>query len=425
VQPLFTLQDVLPQEGPESTEPVFVTPQGTLVLGNAVDARAVDFRRNPADEDTIIAVAMVTKTLTETYWHDYSVCARFHGYTLDALTPISLPGLAGASSDESPCFWYGSTYKDTTLEEALTLSVFVNEAQREFVVDSQWVRTEYACYWRPRQFNYVLNYQIWSSSGLETYKLLRGVFEKLSEVSPGYTITFTNDTAPINPTVIMSSADLVGNTVSTTVKSWLPEPRLVLFHGTKRMCQDCEDIPFEYWEVVSPGLNSINLPIGNISNAVVYSEADGFLDKIYVEREVEGAVITPQADHSVYLPVVMKSHSGLVPPGITIVWPPDGASVIVEQDLTDEADDYRLTIHGTVQGMRPGWTILVEVFTDIWYPQGAATVRSGLWGARAHLAGQGIYNNHKIRVTLRDESGAAVATAMVNDIIRTNPCGTP
>jgi len=459
-QPLFTVEGILPSEGPEGTTPVPVTPHDVLGYTNAVEAHAVDFRRDPADKDTTVAVALVTKTLGETYWHDHSVCARFHRYTLDALMPISLPGLAGASSEgEGPWFWYGLAHRDTILEEALVFSVFVNEAQQEFVVDSHWVRTEYACHWRDSEpFNYILNYQIWSSSGLETYKLLQRVFEKLSEIGPGWTITFTNDTEPISPTVVMTSADLIGHTVSITVKSWLSEPRLVLFHGTKQMCLGCADIPFEYWEAVNPGLNFINLPVGNISNTVVYSEADGFLDKIYTEREV----ITPQVTHLsvrklsgalreppalgfstpsqgrsppsrtrakafsddllVYLPVVVH---GWPAPSINIVWPPDGAFVLVEQDLTGEADDYRLTIHGTVQEMKPDWTIFVEVLTDIWYPQGAATVRSGLWGARVHLAGQGGYNNHKIRVTLQDESGAAVATAMVNDIVRMNPCEAP
>jgi len=100
--------------------------------------------------------------------------------------------------------------------------------------------------------------------------------------------------------------------------------------------------------------------------------------------------------------------------------------VIVEKDLTDEVDSYRLTIHGTVHGMRPGWTILAYVFTDDWYLQEEAVAVEGeLWGTRVHLAGKGLCNNHKIHVILLDERGRAIATDMVTGIVRVNPCAAP
>jgi hypothetical protein len=167
-----------------------------------------------------------------------------------------------------------------------------------------------------------------------------------------------------------------------------------------------------------------------VSNVVVFSEADGFLDKVFVDRE------TPVSSeiHLRYLPIIFKDFSGPMlpeppgppqPPGISIAWPPSGASVIVEKDLTDEANDYRLTIHGMIRGAKPGWTILVEVFTDNWYPQGTATVKDGLWGARVSLNGQGAQNYHKIRVTLQDEKGTPITSAIVDNIVRINPCNTP
>ena len=222
----------------------------------------------------------------------------------------------------------------------------------------------------------------------------------------------------------MRSSRLSDGEVKIAIRSQLSEPRLVLFHGTKQLCQGCEDIPFEYWRVIRPGSNLVGLPLGDIANAVIYSEADGFLDKIYIDREAPG----PLAIRSIFLPLVVGGSGSPPPPaepGISITWPPDGAAVIVEKDLTDEVNDYRLTVHGTVQGMQPGWNILVEVFTDTWYPQEGAIIQDGLWGAGVRLAEQGAYNNHKIRVTLQDESGAAVESVTVNDIVRVNPCKAP
>jgi hypothetical protein len=422
----FTLDSVLPSVGPNNTTPIFVTPQLTMELGNAIEARGVDFRQNGTDESTTVAVALVTKTLQETYWHDYTLCSRFHGYELNNTMPIAVSGLTGWLPDgQSKWFWYSQVEKADTLEEALLFSVFVNETEHKFVVDSRWLSSEYACHWREPSspsFDYVLNYQIWSSSALESYTLLQSVFQKLSEVGPGWIMAFDNSAEPITPTLVMNAAGIRGDTVWITAQSWLTEPRLVLFYGTKRLCKTCSDIPFEHWEVMYPNLNFIKLSLGSMDNAVIYAAADGFIDKIFVSTEGSA----PPNIYSFYLPIVSGGEASFpMEPSINISWPQDNASVIVEKDLTNIANDYQLTIHGTVHGMRPGWTVSVDVYTNDWYPQEAATVKGELWGARVYLAGQYEYNNHKIRVTLKNENGVGMATDIVSNIVRINPCQAP
>jgi hypothetical protein len=406
--------------------PVYVIPQLAISIGNATEARAVDFRFDAGNEGTTRAVVLVTKTLGDTYQHDYSVCARFHGYTLKGLMPIPLSNITPWNpSGTAPWFWYSILEKDEISEAGLMLAIFVSEAQQRFIIDSRWITSEYACHFRAPysgQFDYVLNYQIWASPAEDVSQLLKGIFARLSAIGPSWDIGFDNTAQPTIPTLAMTSASLSQNSVALKVQSWLPTSRLVRFYGTKRLCDACQDISFEFWRHIDPGLNLVKLALGNIANAVVYSAADGFVDKIFVSTQ--GA--NTWAIHSIFLPAVARGPSSSPPaqPSLAIEWPQNGASVTVERDLTNAVDDYSVVIHGTVQGMLPGWTISLDVFTNDWYPQAQAIVQGELWSAKVNLGGQNQYNNHTIRATLRDENNMIVTTAIVERVVRLDPCQT-
>lgn len=58
-----------------------------------------------------------------------------------------------------------------------------------------------------------------------------------------------------------------------------------------------------------------------------------------------------------------------------------------------------------------------------WYAGGLAPIMGGAWAMpEIYLVEQGAYNNHRIRATLVDASGAAVASDEVTGIVRTNGC---
>ena len=86
-------------------------------------------------------------------------------------------------------------------------------------------------------------------------------------------------------------------------------------------------------------------------------------------------------------------------------------------------------IFGRAYNAEPRWHVKVEVFTnqwyiqDKWYPDGLAPIIDDMWSMpEVVLAGEGEFNNHRIRATLVDETGTAVASDEVIGIVRMNPC---
>ncbi len=88
-----------------------------------------------------------------------------------------------------------------------------------------------------------------------------------------------------------------------------------------------------------------------------------------------------------------------------------------------------IPIFGRAYNTEPGWHVKVEVFTndwyiqDKWYPDGLAPIIDDMWSMpEVILGGQGGFNNHSIRATLVDETGAEVDHDEVTGIVRTNAC---
>ena len=416
---LLKLEALLPTSGPPGTRPVVLTPSQTMRVGNAVDARAVDFRVDPDDPRTTVATVLVTKTLGRTYTHDYHVCARFHGYLLGALQRIPVLGpRERLPRADTPWAWYCLVHDDRTrtTEEAFCLCAFVSESRRELLVDSRWIASQYAPYWRGparHTFDYVLNLQVWSSSGERSHQLLLSTLSKLASAGGAWKLVSPGGQQRLSPAVFVEAARLEDGAVCISAFNCLATPRMALFHGTKRASPSGRDVVFELWRPLQPGRNLLRLPVGRVHNAVVFCQVGGCTDKVYVSLE-----------ESREWPARPAARSPKPPPSapqVGILWPPNAAKVVVQRDLTDMPDDCRLTIDGTVAGWKPGSRIRVDVRTDEWYPQEPAVVRDGTWGARVHLRGTGRHNNHGIRVTLVDDTGVEVARHSLDRIVRVDP----
>lgn len=117
-----------------------------------------------------------------------------------------------------------------------------------------------------------------------------------------------------------------------------------------------------------------------------------------------------------------------IPPTATVqIDHPDGNSATVAKA------NCAIPIFGKVYHAQPGWKVRVEVYTNAWYRQdkwyadGEAPIVDGQWAVpEVILAGQGQYNNHKIRATVVDETGSPVGnpavSAEIDGIVRTNAC---
>ncbi len=277
--PLINLRDIIPNIGPDGTVATPVTPSFPLNgATNAVDAAATDF----VDANSAIrASVFATKTIDRTYEHDYAICNRFHGYTLHSVAALPLPGLLPGMT-ESPWFWYTSNTTNQFVEETYIFVVFVNEGQKTFTVDSRWITDQYS---PPpaTTYDYIFNFQTFASSSEEAYKLVQRTASNLANFGTGWTVNFANTTEPPKPTVVIKSTELAGKTLKMAVQSWLPTTQTVRFFGTLRRPTDrTTDIPFEYERILQPGYNVVELPLGNILDAVVQVLNSDFLDRVYV-----------------------------------------------------------------------------------------------------------------------------------------------
>jgi RHS repeat-associated protein len=281
--PLVTLEDILPTEGPEGTTAVPFTRADILKLTNvdllrvtnAVEAKGMDFVDNSTSQ--VKAVVLAIKTIGETYEHDYSACNRFHDHTLESAAPVALPDVLPGIT-EVPWFWYVSTADGEVVGEALLFTVFVDEDQESFTVDSRWLADNYPDPIDPA-YDYVFNFQIWSSSSEEAYKLLRRTLENLS----GYgTVSFANTVKPVSPVVLIKSAEYSNDSIKMMVQSWLPETQTVRFFGPVRYTDDVAIHNLEFNVTLEPGINIIELPEANMLDAIIFVAVNGFLDKVYV-----------------------------------------------------------------------------------------------------------------------------------------------
>lgn len=109
-------------------------------------------------------------------------------------------------------------------------------------------------------------------------------------------------------------------------------------------------------------------------------------------------------------------------PSVRIGYPKNITTTVTKQNCG-------IPIFGKAYKAKAGWRVKVEVYTnswyaqDKWYPDGRAPIVRGVWSMpEVFLAGQGQYNNHRIRVTLLDENGADVDSDEIAGIVRTNSC---
>ncbi len=424
------INGLLPSSGPHGTQAVgpLLVPQ-TTTMGNAIAASAMEFRTTPGDSSTTKAVVLVMKTDFDTekpvYEHDFGICPRYHGYSLEHVRAMPLPPMdTKQMKADSPWFWFSRIYNPRlrTYEEACQFVAFVSESRRQITVDSRWIATQYSPYWRRsrKPYDYVLNVQVWSYGSEETLKLVRSVLQKLEELS--WNLEYANRQEPTQPTVFVEEAWLTdNNTVFLSVWNNLGSPRLACFHGTRRFDRQGPDDFFEeQWRPVFPGRTLLQLPLGPINNAVIYCEMDGFVDKVYVsvDRQSPARLVD---DLEFVGPQQQPLGAGAK---INISWPPAQATITVLRDHLDMPNlldkGGLVAINGTFSNAPVGSSIIAFVHTDKWYLQEQkVAVHGDLWGTRVYLAGQE-NNKHWISVGIYKD-GKELARHEVGPIYRLDP----
>ncbi|HWP98639.1 MAG TPA: CIA30 family protein [Syntrophomonadaceae bacterium] len=240
---------------------------------NAVDAATEDFITNGTSYNKATIFATVTKD--KTYQHTFQTCNRFDGFTMDNLELVTVSNMV-PGSQVAPKFWAMSMSKEGIIEKAYSFVVFVDEAGKTFTVNAALWPDSIPLPKEP-DYNYMFNIQIWSGSFQDTNLLLHNVLSKLSGYK-GWQVKYVNTDAA-KPAFVIRDV----NMSSMRVQSLLPETQTTSVVCSIRYPADkTKAVPKTFDVVLNPGLNLVNLPLGNALDATIVLKSNGYKDYVYV-----------------------------------------------------------------------------------------------------------------------------------------------
>ena len=273
----FSLNDLMPAVGPNGTTPQAAVPVDVLAVTDVPDAEAVDFVDASGQ---VRAVVLGIESLTGPYEHDYGVCNRFKSYSFDTIAPVLVDGLPGSTGE---WFWRSkSSQGPETLEEAVIFHIFIDESGKTFHIDSRWIQDAYPDTF-DYPFDYVFNMQVWSGDPASSTALLQAMMTRLSQLDGGtWSIVYHNDDNPIAPQVFIQETTYAADIVQITLRNLTTEYQSVHVSGTWRSYLDRNtDVPIDYTLIIPPGTSSLSLAFPGLLDVTLYTDLNGFMDKIY------------------------------------------------------------------------------------------------------------------------------------------------
>lgn len=270
------LEDIIPTQGPAGTTAKAAVPVDVLAVTNAPEAKAIDFVDGAGQ---IQAVALGILSLGGPYEHDYGVCNRFKEYRFDTIAPrqLLLP------SQESGWFWHSHAVKNETIrEEALFFHIFVDEANKQFHIDSRWIKDNYPTTF-DFPFDYVFNLQLWSNDLAETQELLTSILTKLGQYDNGaWQLVYHNQAMPTTATLFVTQTTYRADEVELSLRSDATDTQPVRVYGAWRDHTNRNTLQsFDYRLDLPTAESKINLIFPGLLDATIYVESNGFTDKIY------------------------------------------------------------------------------------------------------------------------------------------------
>lgn len=265
------LDDLMPQSGPAGTTPQPAVPVDVLAITSAPDAQAVDFVDGAGK---VQAVALGILSMGGPYEHDYGVCNRFKEYEFETIQPLSIDG---------NWYWHTTSAKGQKIrEEALIFHIFVDESSRRFHIDSRWVQDDYPDSFT-FDFDYVFNMQVWSSSLAHSQALLQAIVERLNGLENGaWQVIYHNSRQPARPQLFITDSHFQADSVHIGLLNSSESARPVRLYGSWRSYLDrTHSVPFEYNLTIPAGRTGLTFSFPGLLDVTLYTESDGFTDKIY------------------------------------------------------------------------------------------------------------------------------------------------
>lgn len=106
------------------------------------------------------------------------ICKLFNQFLLEAAYPVQVNELAIENSS-NPWFWLFNTSRESLKDSAFTFSVFVDEKNHVFTIDSGFNNSTLST---TSRYDYIYNYMIWSCNASKACSLLIDCVKKFTAI---------------------------------------------------------------------------------------------------------------------------------------------------------------------------------------------------------------------------------------------------
>ncbi len=264
------LFELVPNYGPMGSIAQEATPFDILGISNATSAYAVDYKLKLAKGETRVAGVFATTTNPPyIYEHTKAICDRLVNAELNSLTQIKI----------GENYYFASIInkvEEGVLDYEIHFSVY--EIGNKYLVDSRWLIEEYQV---PQGTTNIYNFQVWGSSFKNAIFLVNQIIEQFKLKGE---VDFLNRAQlPIAMTYAVKGKYLHNGKVEVVLKNESKSSENITVLVKSRATQGGDRIEKAYTYSLNPGLNSIAISTGIISDANVYiTSSNGFKDEIFV-----------------------------------------------------------------------------------------------------------------------------------------------
>ena len=290
----YTLQQLVPQQGPFYSTAVETTPFDILGISNATSAYAVDYRQNSSSSSRIAAIFSTTTNAPNVYSHTKSVCDRLAGYNMDNLDKIMI------NNTEFYIAKLVNT-KDDYVDYSVIFSIY--DMGGSFKVDNKWTIQEYQV---PSGTQNVYNFQVWGNHPETVSQLVQSVLAKFQNYQP---VSYVSSSV-LDPIVYMKSAKYTNDgkmTFKFINTQGLTKTIPFSFQYTPQVGAPMQTLNQNV--TVPAGETSMTMNIGYFTGANVFMTNDnGFKDAVFIGGGVFGSYAGPQSRIDLFQNIVTSGN---------------------------------------------------------------------------------------------------------------------
>lgn len=268
---MFTLEQLIPQQGPFNSIAVETTPFDILGISNATSAYAADYMKN---NNRVAVVFATTTNAPEIYSHSKNVCDRFGYSELQNLI------ITYVNNRE---FYIAKLYNPITNQTDYSISFSVYESPNGHLVDNKWAIEDY---FPPTSANNVYNFQVWGLSEFAVKELVKSILDKFDSLS-----NLSYQTVDlVNPDVWIESAKYHNNgKIIFTFNNKTTQTINVPLTLKLRREQNSQTETLVINVTLSPDISQVEVPIGLLSSANISAMSPaGFKDAVFVGSGMYG-----------------------------------------------------------------------------------------------------------------------------------------